>query len=106
MITRMMPPAMDSEPVEKCSSLASSSPSTTRTSATTPAVVIILPDDLRLRRAVDCGGDLDERHERDLRPDADQQQQEGVDDEIEVDRGVVHRSTAIFGESSFGTRRS
>ena len=37
-----MPPAIDSEPVEKCSSLDNSSPSPTRITATTPAVISIL----------------------------------------------------------------
>jgi len=42
MMIRMRPPAIDSDPVEKWSSLDNNSPSTTRSTATTPAVVSIL----------------------------------------------------------------
>jgi hypothetical protein len=41
MITRMMPPAIDRDPVEKCSSLARSSPRRIRRTATTLAVTSI-----------------------------------------------------------------
>ena len=42
MIMRMMPPAIESEPVEKCSNRASSSPRPMRMTAVTPAVMSIL----------------------------------------------------------------
>jgi hypothetical protein len=42
MMIRMRPPAIDSDPVEKCSSLDNNSPIPTRITATTPAVVSIL----------------------------------------------------------------
>ena len=42
MITRMMPPAIESDPVEKWSSLANSSPRPMRMTAVTPAVMSIL----------------------------------------------------------------
>ncbi len=42
MTNRMMPPATDSAPGEKCSSRVNSSPSRTRRTATTPAVTSIL----------------------------------------------------------------
>ena len=42
MMKRMIPPAIDNDPVEKWSSLDRNSPSPTRISATTPAVVSIL----------------------------------------------------------------
>ena len=42
MITRMMPPAIESDPVEKWSSLANSSPRPMRMTAVTPAVTSIL----------------------------------------------------------------
>jgi hypothetical protein len=40
--------------------------------------------------AVDAGRDLQKRHQRELRPDADQQQQERVDHQVDVDRRVIH----------------
>ena len=42
MINKMMPPAIDNEPVEKCRSLARNSPRMTRISPTVPAVASIL----------------------------------------------------------------
>jgi hypothetical protein len=50
-----------------------------------------LADHHLLGRRVDPGGGLEERDERDLRPDADEQQQEGVDHQGDVDRRVIHR---------------
>jgi hypothetical protein len=47
-----------------------------------------------LGRRIDRGGDLQERHERDLRSNADEQQQKGVDHQVDVDRRVIHRCSS------------
>src|SRR4029079_10042743 len=91
--SRMMPLETPSAPGEKCSSLVSRPPRTSRSTATMAAVVSIFaqhPPLECLRHGCVC---LQERHQRDLGTDPDQQQQERIDDECSVQRfEVLHRA--------------
>src|SRR6478736_5027591 len=79
MTSKMMPLATPSAPGEKCSSLVSRPPRTSKSAA------------LGIFRHV--RGRLQERHQRDLGPDPDQQQQERVDDEGGIQRfEIFHRT--------------
>ncbi len=94
MITRMMPPAIDSDPVEKWSSLANNFAEADQEHRDHAGGGEHLAHHQPLGRHVNRGGDLQERHERDLRPDADEQQQEGVDHQVDIDRRVIHHCSS------------
>ena len=108
--SKITPPAMDSDPIVKCSRTRSSSPSTISRTATVAAVVSILRSTRCLAAGSRERGDFQERDERDLRPDTDQQYQERVDRTGSGDRCLIHlprmaEAPADLGSSGRGDVR-
>src|SRR5229473_891328 len=104
MISRMIPLDTPSAPGEKCSSLVKSPPRTSKRTATVVAVVSIF----RTMRPLVAAGmpavTSRKGHQRDLGPNADQEQEENVDHPSCVDRFELHAPPSRFGQSSPAAR--